>query len=242
MLPRRLWTNVLAAASAFALLIGVAYWGARQSGQFSAPAAANDADAALSELRSGNARFVKAARTLSADTAHDADNRHNTARKQHPFAVILCCSDSRLCPEFIFDQRGGSIFEIRNAGNVVDEDVLASFEYAVEHLHVPLMLVLGHKGCGAIQAVCEAGQNPLHDHLRELQKHMSGIHQDIMKIHEHHNPDLLNELSKKNANQQAFELLHNSQVLKTAVRKSEVRLLCGIYDMDTGSVEFFDPH
>ena len=90
-----------------------------------------------------------------------------------PFAVILCCSDSRVCPEFIFDQRAGCIFEIRNAGNVVDEDVLASFEYAVEHLHVPLILVLAHKGCGAIEAVCEAGDKPLHDHLKELQMHMA---------------------------------------------------------------------
>ena len=184
---------------------------------------------------------MKSARTLSTDTAHDAEYRHEMAKKQHPFAVILGCTDSRICPEFIFDQRAGSIFEIRNAGNVVDEDVLASFEYAVEHLHVPLMVVLGHKGCGAIQAVCEAGDKPLHAHLQELQKHMKGMGQQVHDNHDKLTPELLDRVSKENARQQALRLRRESRTLKTAVDKGEARLLCAIYDMETGSVEFFDP-
>jgi len=123
----------------------------------------------------------------------------------------------------------------------VDEDVLASLEYAVEHFHVQLILVLAHKGCGAIHAVCEAGEKPLHDHLRELQKHMSGIHQDIIDTHDRHDPDVLDELSKKNARQQALTLLRDSRILKKALDKGAARLLFGVYDMETGSVEFFDP-
>jgi carbonic anhydrase len=243
MLPRQRRTKIVLAAAALAVLLGgVYFWRASWSGQITTQPAPTDPDTALAELCNGNARFVKSARTLSTDTAHDAEHRHQTAKKQHPFAVILCCSDSRVCPEFIFDQRVGSMFEVRNAGNVVDEDVLASFEYAVEHFHVPLMLVLAHKGCGAIHAVCEARERPLHGHLRELQKHMSGIQQDISKTHTHHNFDVLNELSKKNARQQALALLRDSPDLKTAVDKGEARLLCGIYDMDTGLVEFYDPH
>jgi carbonic anhydrase len=242
MLPRKRWTKFVLAAVVFAAVLGgVAYWRADQSEPFTARLAPADSEAALAELQSGNARFVKSARTLSTDTAHDAEYRHEMAKKQHPFAVILGCSDSRICPEFIFDQRAGSIFEIRNAGNVVDEDVLASFEYAVEHLHVPLMLVLGHKGCGAIHAVFEAGDKPLHGHLQELQKHMKGIRQQVHDNHDNHTPELLNRLSKENARQQALTLRRDSRVLKTAVDKGEARLLCAIYDMETGSVEFFDP-
>ena len=128
MQPPKRWTMCLLAAIVLAAVLGgVAYWRAPQVGQFTDRAAPTDFDAAFAELRSGNSRFVNSARTLSTDTAHDAEYRHETAKKQHPFAVILGCSDSRICPEFIFDQRAGSIFEIRNAGNVVEEDVLASF-------------------------------------------------------------------------------------------------------------------
>ena len=232
----------MAAAASAALVGGTIYWQARLGGErpgLDSPAVW-DAPSALAAISAGNVRFVTSSRTLSIDTAHDSELRRQTAKEQHQFAIILCCSDSRVIPEFIFDQRAGSIFEIRNAGNVVDEDVLASFEYAVEHLHVPLLFVMGHKGCGAVHAVCEAGEKPLHDHLRELQKHMSGIHQDIIKFHKHHDPHVLVELSKKNARQQALALLRDSRFLKTAVDKDEVRLMYGIYDMDTGSVEFFD--
>jgi carbonic anhydrase len=155
--------------------------------------------------------------------------------------VILCCSDSRVCPEFIFDQRTGCIFEIRNAGNVVDDDVLASFEYAVEHLHVPLILVLAHKGCGAIEAVCKAGETPLPEHLEELQKHMEAIHEQLVVSHDKCTTEVLNRMSRENARQQALMLVHDSRVLKTAVEEGHARLVCGLYDMETGAVEFFEP-
>jgi carbonic anhydrase len=200
-----------------------------------------NADTALAELREGNARFVTSTRILSTDTAHDAEHRREIAQKQHPFAVILTCADSRVCPEFIFDQRPGSIFEIRNAGNVVDEDVLASFEYAVEHLHVPLMVVMGHKGCGAIHAVCEAGDNPLQGHLSDLQKHMTGIQQLVRAERNQHGHDWLSRLTRENVRQQAAILLRDSTVLKAAVDKGDIRLTCGLYDVETGEVVFFDP-
>ena len=234
--------KIIFAAIAIAIIVGgMVYWRgirAKPMAEWSAPA---DAATALAELRNGNARFVASARTLSSDTAHDAEHRRETALQQHPFAVILTCADSRVCPEFIFDQRPGSIFEIRNAGNVVDEDVLASFEYAVEHLHVPLMLVLGHKGCGAIHAVCEAGDKPLPGHLWDLQKHMKGLQQFINVEPGDHGPDWLNRLSKENSRHQALAMLHGSPILKAAVGSGDVLLKCGVYDMETGNVDLFDP-
>lgn len=241
MLFRKRWTNLVIIAAAVALLVGgVTYWRSHHRRQLAASPAPSNPQAALAELRAGNARFVNSARTLSTDTDHDAELRHTIAREQHPFAAILCCSDSRVCPEFVFDQRAGSIFEIRNAGNVVDEDVMASMEYAVEHLHVPLILVLGHKHCGAVEAVCEAGDKALSGHLQELQKHMSAIRQRIHDNPNPHDPKLLDSLCKENARQQALLLLSDSHVLRTAVEKDTVRLLCGIYDMETGEVDFFE--
>jgi carbonic anhydrase len=240
MTPRRRWTTSILIAAALAIPVGLGYWRAAHSGQPDAPPAPADPAAALAELRRGNARFVRSARTLSADTAHDAEHRRRLVRGQHPIVTVLCCTDSRVCPEFIFDQRMGSIFEIRNAGNVVDEDVLASAEYGVEHLHTRLLLVLGHKGCGAIQAVYEAGDRPLHAHLQDLQKHMSGLRQQIREHPGQDRVDLLNRLSRENARQQALSLVRDSRVLKAAVDGGAARLLYGLYDMETGAVEFFE--
>ena len=71
---------------------------------------------------------------------------------QHPFAIIITCSDSRVVPEHIFDCREGELFVIRSAGNVINEGELASIEYGIEHLHIPFVLVLGHTHCGAVHA------------------------------------------------------------------------------------------
>jgi len=223
-----------------ALAGGGVYWFRNDRADVAAASPPTNPDAALIELRSGNQRFVNCHRILSTDTSHDAECRHRTAKGQHPFASILCCSDSRVCPEFIFDQRAGSIFEIRNAGNVVDEDVLASLEYSVEHLHVPLIVVLGHKGCGAVEAVCEAGDQPLHDHLRALQTHMQGIRKQVIDGDHRHDADRVNRMAEENARQQALSVLRDSPALKAAVGRGDARLVYGLYDLETGAVAFFE--
>ena len=114
---------------------------------------------ALELLKTGNARFVSGALTSKDDYT---ELREQLSARQHPFAVVLCCSDSRVAPEIIFDQKLGDLFVIRNAGNVVDDDVLGSIEYAVEHLETPLVVVLGHSCCGAVTATCQGGDLPGH--------------------------------------------------------------------------------
>jgi carbonic anhydrase len=232
--------GVLCVLAAACLLVGGYYWRVATGPALSdmAPRIVADAKTALAELRGGNDRFVHSARVLSTDTRHDADVRHETAKAQHPFAVVLCCSDSRVCPEFIFDQPVGSFFEVRNAGNVVDEDVLASCEYAVEHFHVPLLLVMGHKGCGAIEAVYKAHGKPLHEHLHALQEHMSGIQPDVVAAGGDGRPDVLVRLSEKNAKEQALSLLRESRIVRAAVDAGQCEVLYGLYDMETGSVDF----
>ena len=104
---------------------------------------------ALDRLKEGNTRFVSGTLTPKDDYAA---LREKLSAGQHPFAVVLCCSDSRVAPEIIFDQKLGDLFVIRNAGNVIDKHVLGSIEYAVEHLGTSLVVVMGHSSCGAVTA------------------------------------------------------------------------------------------
>jgi len=114
-----------------------------------------DTQTALKELIAGNARFTSGQMT---HRNTGPERRAELVKGQKPFAVILSCSDSRVPPEVLFDQGLGDIFVIRNAGNVVDPVSLGSIEYAVDHLHSPLVVVLGHDKCGAIGAAVEGGE------------------------------------------------------------------------------------
>src|SRR5439155_16101250 len=113
--------------------------------------------AAWQKLKEGNARFVSdrlAARQIG------EERRARLAKGQQPFAVVLSCADSRVVPELLFDQGLGDVFVVRVAGNIADKAMLGSIEYAVEHLHVPLVVVLGHESCGAVQAALDGKPLP----------------------------------------------------------------------------------
>lgn len=112
------------------------------------------ADEALAALRAGNARFVQ---DKSRAQTTDPTARQLLAQGQHPFAIVLTCADSRVAPEHVFDTGMGELFVIRVAGNVCDPEVLASIEYAAQHLDVRLAVVLGHEGCGAVKACAQQG-------------------------------------------------------------------------------------
>ena len=119
------------------------------------------ADESLARLMEGNKRFVKRkAQHPDQSLAHLREIEPG----QHPFAIVLGCSDSRVSPEVVFDQGLGDLFVIRVAGNVTDDAVVGSVEYAVEHLKTPLVVVLGHQGCGAVQAAVSASQEANHTH------------------------------------------------------------------------------
>ena len=132
-------------------------------------ALAQDGDAALARLLEGNARYVE---SRAARPDQTPERRAEVATVQHPFALVLGCADSRVPPEIVFDQGLGDLFVIRVAGNVLDDQVLASIEYGVEHLHIPLVIVLGHERCGAVVATIDASvranvQHVVHDILEE---------------------------------------------------------------------------
>ena len=120
-------------------------------------------DQALERLLAGNQRYVAARQKYPDQTAA---RRAELSGGQHPFAIVLGCADSRVPPEVIFDQGLGDLFVVRVAGNVVDDVVLGSIEYAAAHLHTSLVVVLGHSKCGAVGATIAGGE--LEGHLPDL--------------------------------------------------------------------------
>jgi carbonic anhydrase len=191
-------------------------------------------DQALSKLREGNERFHQG---KSKHPHGGANWRHQLEEGQHPFAVVLGCADSRVPPELIFDQGFGDLFVIRVAGNVVDVDVTASVEYAIDHLGTPLVVVLGHSDCGAVTAAL--------DHLSESPEEPEEIVSLLYRIE----PALLGLSSKGNRDEQIAEAVRRnvdmavrrlSRVpdLMRNMKKGNVRIVGAVYDMHTGKVVF----
>jgi carbonic anhydrase len=118
--------------------------------------------AALQKLQAGNLRYRTQGPFHQADSLH----RKGLLEGQHPFAAVLACSDSRVPPEIVFDQRLGDLFVIRSAGHVLDDTVLGSLEFALVQLRVPLVVVLGHENCGAVTAALSL--EPVGSHLAHL--------------------------------------------------------------------------
>lgn len=123
-----------------------------------------DANEALAKLREGNSRFMQG----KMKGKEVAKRRSELVAGQHPFATIISCSDSRVVPEYVFDADMGEIFIVRTAGNIVDRVSLGSIEYGCEHLHTPILLVLGHEGCGAVKATCECRGNCKEGNIRHI--------------------------------------------------------------------------
>jgi len=115
-----------------------------------------DSSEPLEKLKHGNARFV-AGKPSAKDLVA---RRKELVAGQTPFAIVLTCSDSRVAPEHIFDVGLGELFVVRNAGNLVEPIALGSIEYAAEHLHSPLLVVMGHSSCGAVNAACASDHAP----------------------------------------------------------------------------------
>ena len=150
---------------------------------------AASATAVLEKLAQGNKRFVAG----TPEAKNLVVRRAELAKGQKPGACVITCSDSRVCPEYIFDTSLGDLFVVRTAGNVVGHFELGSVEYAVEHLHVAVVIVLGHTACGAVTAACEAGaHDKKHDKEKEKEKE-KGKDKEKEKV-KHELPKLVEEI------------------------------------------------
>jgi len=188
---------------------------------------------ALQQLMEGNLRYAEG----NASHPHQSpERRAELISGQQPFAVILGCSDSRIPPELIFDQGLGDVFVIRTAGEVVDNASLASIEYAVDHLGVPLVMVLGHDSCGAVTAAVQGGE--AEGHLGSLMDFIRPAVEQAREAGE--GSDLLNGSIDNNVFNIVEALKSSQPVLSEKVEAGELMILGARYRLDSGLVEILE--
>lgn len=191
---------------------------------------------ALEILKDGNKRFInnlKYNRNL-------LEQVNSTRDGQWPFAVVLSCIDSRTSAELIFDQGLGDIFSVRIAGNIVNNDILGSMEFACNVAGSKFIVVLGHTKCGAIKGAC--------DHVK--MGHLTGLLAKIEpSINEEtstqtdrnsSNPEFVENVATINVKRTAEEIMERSDILRDLIQQGKVGIIGAMYDVTTGQVEFFD--
>lgn len=192
------------------------------------PGAKITADAALTRLMDGNKRFV-----AGQSTHPDQTKQHRTAlaKSQAPFAVILSCSDSRVPPELVFDAGLGSLFVVRVAGNIADDAILGSIEYAVEHFGAPLVMVLGHERCGAVTAATQSGEPEAH-----ITSLVYAIKPAVDTV-KGQPGDLVDNAITANVRRVVQQLSASRDILGKHVDEHKLKIVGARYDLDTGAVE-----
>jgi carbonic anhydrase len=187
----------------------------------------------LARLKAGNAQFVA---DPSQPLPVDAARRTALAKGQTPFATVLSCSDSRVPPELVFHTGLGDLFVVRAAGHVPDRPVLASVEYAAEHVHVPLIVVMGHEMCGAVKATVDTprGQSlgPNLDYL------VKAIRPAVARAASQPESQRLRAAIMENVEETINGLLGGSTILKHLADEKRIGLVGGYYELASGRVHF----
>ena len=188
-------------------------------------------DAALERLRQGNSRYVEGV-SLRHDFKHE---REALAGGQNPYAAILSCADSRIAPEYAFDSGRGDLFVCRVAGNFANTDMIASLEYGVAVLNVPLILVLGHDACGAVDATIKSlkDNTTLPGHLPSL---VTAIAPAVKAVSQQ-GGDTLGKAIRQNVIDNVAKLGSATPILKAAVEQGKLKVVGGIYRLTDGKVE-----
>ena len=185
-------------------------------------------DQALRKLKEGNQRYVSFKRSYP---DQDAMRLKTVAKGQHPFAVILGCADSRVPPELLFDQGLGDLFVIRVAGNILNDATLASIEFATAELGVPLVMVLGHQRCGAVNAALDGGEVP--GHIGRL---MEAIKPALVGIQDQKG-DKLDNAIRANVKMVVKQVTASTPILSDLVTKGKLKVVGGHYGLENGVVE-----
>jgi carbonic anhydrase len=191
---------------------------------------------ALELLKDGNKRFVnnlKVNRNL-------LQQANETSDGQHPFAVILSCIDSRTSAELIFDQGLGDVFSARIAGNIVNEDILGSMEFACKVAGSKIIVVLGHTKCGAVKGACD------HVEMGNLTALLSKIQpavfdeKTITENRSSSNAEFVEKVSTINVKRTVTAIMERSPILKEMIEKGEIGIIGGTHDITTGEVSFYN--
>jgi carbonic anhydrase len=225
----------------FAIIFLTAFALAQQPGVPATPAAGHphvaqappSPEKIWSDLMDGNRRFVAGKLKPHAVVRL----RQALAKSQHPKAMVLSCSDSRVPPESVFDQTLGDLFVVRAAGNIAGRLGLASLEYAFDHLGSSVLVVLGHTKCGAVTAACSGERMP----TPNLQAMVDQIDPAVMKVKASLLGDARIEATiKENVHQSAMDILAHSEVLRHAKEQGKLTLIEAEYQLDTGKVVRLD--
>ena len=191
---------------------------------------------ALDVLRKGNERFVnnlKANRNLRQQVNETSDG-------QHPLAIVLSCIDSRTSAELIFDQGLGDIFSCRVAGNVLNDDILGSMEFACKVAGAKAIVVLGHTRCGAVKGACDGVElGNLTTLLHKIQDAIA-LETETLGDRTAANSEFVERVAELNVLLVKSQIMQRSPLLAEMVRKSEIALVGGMYDVESGAVEFYD--
>lgn len=191
---------------------------------------------ALSLLQDGNKRFInnlKANRNL-------LEQANETSEGQHPFAIILSCIDSRTSAEIIFDQGLGDIFSVRIAGNIINEDILGSMEFACKLAGSKIITVLGHSNCGAIKGACD------HVEMGNLTSLLSKIRpaiddeKSIIENRTSKNSEFVDKVTLINVKRTMTGIMQRSPILKEMIENNEIKLVGGIHNISSGEVIFYE--
>ena len=200
------------------------------------------ANEALDRLKKGNERFALGEVNPTKFLTHQ--QRSEMVADQHPFAIILGCSDSRVPAEMVFDQGFGDLFVIRVAGNIVAPSQVGSVEFAADSFGCPLVVVLGHSHCGAIHSTIEALKNPDSPPSANLMSIVNRVRPSVEILMQTELKDDLEKLSHHAVRSNVFasvnQLRHGSAVLENLIAKGKLKVVGAEYSLETGTVEFYD--
>lgn len=191
---------------------------------------------ALQRLKEGNQRFL----TNKQITRDYLKQAHLSSFGQYPFAVVLNCMDSRSVPELFLDQGLADLFTLRVAGNVLNDDILGSMEFATKVVGSRLIVVLAHTSCGAVSGSCEGAKL---GHLTDVLDKIQPAVQVAMKEDNSKNcadPKLIDSIAKANALHVVREIQEKSPILRDLVKSKQVGIVAGLHDIKTGKVTFFE--
>jgi carbonic anhydrase len=217
------------------LLFFVVWISACQVSSKSATVHLSESTDPLVRLMEGNKRFIE---NHPIHPDQSLTYLRELEKGQHPFAIVVGCSDSRVPPELVFDQGFGDLFVIRTAGNVIGDYELGSIEYAAEHLHTPLLVVLGHEGCGAISAYVEHQNDRVPGHIQHLIDYIKAEPEEIAL--DNKDPDFLRKAILANIEHGVHLLRDSESIMKELVTNNKINIVGGLYNMDNGKVELLD--
>lgn len=185
-------------------------------------------DQALKKLMDGNQRYLEHKRNFPDQSLAQVKE---LAKGQNPFVIILGCADSRVAPELLFDQGLGDIFDIRIAGNIIDDAVIGSIEYAVLELGTPLIFVLGHERCGAVTAAVKGKAVP-----GKISFLVAAIKPAVDKV-KNQGGDELDNAVRANVKITVDKIKSISPILSTQIKAGKLKVVGGRYDLDTAKVD-----